>query len=144
MRRPPFLTPSLVLLSAAGLLAGCGSSSDEKAAPTVSGGERGILATVDQLQTASRAGDGKRICSDMFTHRLVASIETSAGRSCAKEVRARLFSPDEEIAVGRDIRVEGSKATATIREQNGNVSKLFMVKQTGRWRIDRVQPVQKG
>ena len=131
-------------LSACGLLAGCGGSSKQDSAPTASSGERGILATVDQLQTASRAGDGKRICTDIFTRRLVASIEATAGRKCAKEVRAKLFSPAEEISVGRDIRVAGTQATATIREQNGNLSKLFMVKQSGSWRIDRVQPEGKG
>jgi hypothetical protein len=138
------LIAGLTTCLAAALLAGCGGSSKQQSTPAVPSGQRGILATVDQLQTASRAGDGKRICSELFTPRLVASVEASAGRSCAKEVRAHVFSPNEDIAVGRDIRVTGTRATATIREQNGNLSKLFMVKQNGRWRIDRVQPQRKG
>ena len=61
---------------------------------------------------------------------LVKSVEASAKRSCAKEVRKRMFAPDAEISVGRDIKVTGDRATAVVREQNGNVSKLSLVRQS--------------
>ena len=109
-----------------------------KPAPALTGSERGILATVDALQTASRKGDGRAVCADLFTPELVKSVEATAKRSCAKEVRKRMFAPDAEISVGRDIKVTGDRGTAVVREQNGNVSKLSLVKQSSQWRIDRV------
>jgi len=118
----------------------CGGSHRQPAHPTVSGSQRGVLQTIDALQRASRAGDGQAICGDIFTARLVRSVESAAKRSCAKEVRERLFSPREQISVSRRIKVSGNAATAVIHEQNGHVSTVFMLRQDGRWRIDRVVP----
>jgi hypothetical protein len=123
--------------------AGCGGSDAaprKGQAPPVSSEQRGVLGTVDALQSASRRGDGRAICADLFTPQLVRSIENASKRSCAEEVRARVFSPRAELAVGRDIAVSGDRGTAVVRDQDDNVSKLFLVKRTGRWRIDRVQP----
>ena len=135
--------PSLAVVVAVTALAGCGSSdnappSAKTPAPVISGSQRGILATVDALQSASRKGDGRAVCVDLFTPELVKSVEATAKRSCAKEVRKRLFAPDAEIAVGRDIKVTGDQATVVVREQNGNVSKLSLIRQSAQWRIDRV------
>jgi len=49
-----------------------------------------------------------------------------------------MFSRDAAISVGRDIDVAGDRGTAVVREQNGNVSTLSMIKHNARWRIDRV------
>jgi hypothetical protein len=128
-------------------LAGCGGGekepSDQKPA-TVSGDQRSILATIDTLQTASRDGDGEAVCDDVFTRELSKSIEAAAKQSCAKEVRQRLFAPDAEISVSRDIEIAGRRGTATVQEQNGNVSELSFVKQDAQWRIDRVTPQKTG
>ena len=140
MLRPRILI-ALPLISA--LLAGCGDdepATPGQASPSVSGGQRGVLETIDALQTASRKGDGETICGDIFTAKLVRSVEAAAKRSCAEEVREQLFSPKAEISVSRDIKVNGGEATATVREQNGRVSKLFLVKHDGRWQVDRVVP----
>lgn len=140
---------SLVALAAVGLLAGCGGSPNEapsskQPAPSVSGDQRGILATVDALQTSSREGDGRTVCGNLFTRQLVKSVEASAKRSCAREVRERLFTPDAEISVGRNIEVSENRGTVVVREQNGNVSKLSLVEANARWRIDRITPQPKG
>jgi hypothetical protein len=121
-------------------LAGCGGSDDGQPTSTVQADQRGILAAVDALQTASRAGDGARICSGVFTRSLVRSIEQASERACAAEVRKNLFRPGESISVDRDITVKGGAGTAVIRELNGNVSTLHLVRQAGAWRIDRVTP----
>jgi hypothetical protein len=144
----------LVVVTAMVGLAGCGSSDNgSPAAPKASApkpvqavtvGERGILATIDALQTASRKGDGRAVCVDLFTPQLVKSVEATAKRSCAKEVRKRMFAPDAEISVGRDINVTGDRGTAVVREQNGNVSKLSLVRQSAEWRIDGVRPAKSG
>ena len=144
----------LAVMTAVVALAGCGSSdngspstpkaSAPKPVQAVTVSERGILATVDALQTASRKGDGRAVCVDLFTPQLVKSVEAVAKRSCAKEVRKRMFAPDAEISVGRDIKVTGDRGTAVVREQNGNVSKLSLVRQSAEWRIDGVRPATSG
>ena len=135
-------------------LAGCGSSdsgspstpkaSAPKPVQAITVSERGILATVDALQTASRKGDGRAVCVDLFTPQLVKSVEATAKRSCAKEVRKRMFAPDAEISVGRDIKVTGDRGTAVVREQNGNISKLSLIRHSAQWRIDGVRPAKSG
>jgi hypothetical protein len=138
-------TSALAAFAAALALVGCGGSDKRppaktKAPATVAGDERGIIGTVEALQTASREGDSQSICADIFTVQLVHSIEAAAKRTCVKEIKHTLVSPDAQISVSRDIQVTGVRATATIRERNGNLSKLFLLKQEGRWRVDRVVP----
>jgi hypothetical protein len=137
MRR---FTMALGGLLVAAALAGCGGSDNTRTTSAVGDDQRGILATVDALQTASRAGDGARVCSNVFTKSLVRSIDKASARGCATEVRENLFKPDESISVERTITVAGDTGTAVIREQTGNVSTLHLVKQAGAWRIDRVTP----
>ena len=93
------------------------------------------------LQSASRDGDGSRICDEIFTPKLAASVSHNAkSGSCATEVKAKLFSPKAQIDVENIAVPDGSNATATVKEANGNVSKVYLVKQDGQWRIRGVTP----
>ncbi len=123
-------------------LPGCGGDDGAQSStqPAVAADQRGVLETIDALQNASRRGAGGEICDDVFTSQLVQSIERASTRSCPTEVRTRLFRQDASISVQRGIEVKGNRATAVIREPNGDVSTLHMLKQAGRWRIDRVTP----
>lgn len=139
---------SLIVLALGAALTGCGGSDTSStttatAPPAASSEQRGILDTVDALQAASRKGDSRTICRTLFTRSLVRSIEKAAKGSCARAVR-KSFSPGESISVSRDVQVTGDRGSAMIREQNGNVSTLYFVKQADRWQIDRVQPQSGG
>jgi hypothetical protein len=140
-------------VAVAATIAGCGSSSKttpttaaspsaavSPSAPSVSADQRGVLRTVDALESASRRGDGKTICRELFTSALVRSIQTAAKRRCATEVKRHLFSPNAQISVQRGVQVKGKRATAVVREQNGNFSTLVLREQRGRWRINSVVP----
>jgi hypothetical protein len=129
-----------MLLLVAAALAGCGGSDDTQTTTAGSDDQRGILATIDALQTASHAGDGATVCSTVFTRSLARSIEKASKRGCAAEVEGKLFRPEGSISVSRDITVTGDTAAAVIREQSGNVSTLHLVRQGATWRIDRVTP----
>jgi hypothetical protein len=96
---------------------------------------------VSDLQAASRDGDGARICNQIFTAKLADSV-TSASKtgSCAKEVKQNLFSPKTRIVVQNVQVANPANATATVKEENGKVSKVFLVKQGGEWRIRSVRP----
>jgi hypothetical protein len=100
-----------------------------------------VRQVLTDLQTASREGDGERICDQIFTPKLsnlVTSSSTSG--SCATEVREKLFSRDAQIEVESVVVPDESNATATVVEANGNTSTVFLVKQSGRWRIRSVTP----
>jgi len=106
------------------------------------GGDKSDRDQIDQvmsdLQSASRDGDGSRICQEIFTPKLAALISRSAkSGTCATEVKAKLFAPDAKIDVEN---VDVPNATATVKEANGNLSKVYLVKQGGEWRIRRVAP----
>ena len=93
------------------------------------------------LETASREGDGERICNQIFTPKLSNSVtKSSASGSCASEVKDKLFSPETQIEVENIDVPDEANATATVKEANGNTSTVFLVKQSGRWRIRSVTP----
>ena len=94
-------------LFVAAALPGCGGSDDKPTPGAVQADQRGILATVDALQTASRTGDGTKICSSVFTTSLVRSIEKASQRACAAEVKENLFTAGKSISAGRDITLGG-------------------------------------
>jgi hypothetical protein len=140
-------TRTLAMVAAAAALAGplgaCGGSSNRPdPAPAVLDDRREILATVDALQTASRDDDARRICHELFAASLAQSIRKSSKRSCEAEVSHTLTSPDAQLSVAREIDVKGVRATGTIREQNGDTSRVSFVKDSGRWRIERITRVK--
>ena len=130
----------LAAVAAAAALAGCGGSDDDEQAPPVPSDQRAILDTIDKLQTASRQGDAGTICSDIFTDSLARSIRKASRRSCEKEVGETLTSPDAQFAVGRQIHIDGSQATATVRDQDGKTSTVYFLKTGDRWQIERIAP----
>ena len=129
---------ALAVVASVAALAGCGgdSASDQKASD-----EKAVRQVLTDLQDASRSGDGKRICTQIFTPKLADSVTKSASSgSCATEVKSKLFSPETKIAI-EDVSVpDSANASATVKEQNGNRSTVFLVKQSGRWRVRSVQP----
>jgi hypothetical protein len=100
-----------------------------------------VTQVMSDLESASREGDGARICEEIFTPKLAALIARSAeSGSCAAEVKAQLFSPDAKIDVENVEVPDDSNATATVKEANGNVSTVHLVKQGGEWHIRSVTP----
>jgi hypothetical protein len=127
----------LIAVVAAVVLVGRGSGSDDNAASD----EDAVRQVMTDLQTASRDGDGDRICNQIFTPKLSASItRSSASGSCATEVKANLFSRNATIEVETVDVQDESNATVIVKEANGNTSKVFVAKQDGRWRIRGVTP----
>jgi phage baseplate assembly protein W len=136
-----------VALTATAMIGGCGGQSDGDKTPAakteaekVTADQTAVRQVLTDLQTASRKGDGKRICNQIFTPKLADSVTTSAkSGSCAKEVKAKLFSAEARIAVQNVDVSNTANASATIKEATGNTSTVFLVKQSGRWRIRSVQ-----
>ena len=128
---------AVVAVIATGSLAGCGLGGDDEG-----GSDRDAVEQVmSDLESASREGDGERICNQIFTPKLSNSVTRAAtSGSCADEVKDKLFSPETKIEVENIDVPDEANATATVKESNGNTSTVFLVKQSGRWRIRSVAP----
>jgi hypothetical protein len=134
--RRTFAVVAVAVLVAVGGCGGGNASGDQKATD-----EKDVARVMSDLQTASRAGDGQRVCGQIFTPKLADSVTKAAkSGSCATEVKKKLFSPNAKITVENVDVQNPANATATIKEANGNTSSVFLVKQSGRWRIRSVQP----
>ena len=142
--RPRLVATLAVGVVAAAAVGACGGDDDEGDGTRVPAGQRAILSTVEQLQAASRRGDAGRICEDIFTKALANSIRRASDHSCAAEVRQTLVSPDARLSVARGMRIKGSRATATVREQDGQTSRVFFVQDGDAWRIERITRVGSG
>lgn len=120
-------------------MGGCGGSGDTQQNPEAD--RAAVNNVLRQLQEASTAGNGQQICTQIFTPKLADSITRSAeSGSCAEEVNSNLFSPQTRLTVQNVTVTDQANATATVQEANGNTSTVFLVKQSGRWRIRSVQP----
>ena len=127
----------MIAVVVAVVLVGRGSGSDENAASD----QDAVRQVMTDLQTASRNGDGERICNQIFTPKLSNSVtRSSASGSCAAEVKSKLFSPQTQIEVETVAVTDESNATVIVKEANGNTSTVFLVKQSGLWRIRSVTP----
>jgi hypothetical protein len=127
----------VVAVVAAALLVGRGLGGDDSS----SSDQDAVRQVMTNLQTASREGDGQRICNQIFTPKLSNSVtRSSASGSCAAEVKSKLFSPQTQIEVETVAVTDESNATVIVKEANGNTSTVFLVKQSGRWRIRSVTP----
>jgi hypothetical protein len=137
---------AVAAVAVAAAMAGCGggASSDQKtttsAAPVPKAENAAVAQVLADLQSASRAGQGRRICTQIFTPKLANSVTAAAASgSCAKEVKKKLFSRKAQIVVQNLTVPNAANATATVKEANGNVSTVFLVKQSGLWRIRSIQ-----
>ena len=127
----------LIAVVVAAVLVGRSLGSDDSAASD----QDAVKQVMTDLQTASRDGDGERICNQIFTPKLSNAItKSSASGSCATEVKDKLFSPSTTIEVENVNVTDESNATVTVKEANGNTSTVFLVKQSGLWRIRSVTP----
>jgi len=129
-----------VPLMAAVAIVGCGDSNDGGSGGNASADEQAVRKVMADLQTASREGDGKQICTEIFTVKLAGSVKkASKSKSCAKEVKTKVFSPKAKINVKKVTVGNSGNARATITEANGNTSNVFLVKQGGKWRVRAVR-----
>jgi ketosteroid isomerase-like protein len=127
----------LIAVVVAVVLVGRGSGSNDSA----SSDQDAVRQVMTDLQAASRGGDGERICNQIFTPKLSNAItRSSASGSCAAEVKANLFSRKTTLDIENVDVPDESNATVTVKEANGNTSTVFLVKQSGRWRIRSVTP----
>jgi hypothetical protein len=136
MRSRTFTAAALV---AAVALTGCGGGKKEGAnAKNFKGDQKDVAQLVDDLQAAARAGDTGKICQDLFTRQLASAVGTRGHTTCQAQVKKQLALKNETITITQ-LAVQTPSALATVQEQNGKVSRLTFLKQSGKWHVNGIQ-----
>lgn len=117
----------------AAILAGCGSQATESA-KRFQGEQRDVAQVVEDFQQASRDGDAKKVCDDLFSPR-------TKPQDCEKEVKTgldQLGSKKVSLDV-RSVAIKGDTATARVAVKEGtsgdSTATYPLAKEDGGWRI---------
>ena len=134
-RRP--VAAVLVTLAAAG----CGGGDDSKPKP-ISGAPKQVADTVAALERATADRDFERVCTELFTSRVVEQM--GGARECPRVLRRSAAGVEEPRIQVRSIRVRGDQAavvvTTTARGQAPANDTLQLVKEDGRFKIASLGP----
>ncbi len=116
-------------------LAGCNSGSEDDAKPAA-GATREVTEAVVALQTATEAGDFKRICDELFSR---AAKKRAGGGDCAQLVRSTAGDVRRPKITPLSIRVRGDRADVrvrtTARGQSPIEDTIQLVRERDAWRI---------
>jgi hypothetical protein len=117
-------------------MAGCSLGGDEAPEP-VKGAPKDVSRVVAELDAATRKGQYRRICDDLFTS---AARRRAGGRDCASLLRStsrELRDPSIELV---SIRVTARQAVARVRTratgQAPIVDQLVLRRERGQYRIE--------
>jgi hypothetical protein len=123
-----------LLLAAAGLATGCGSSGSNSSSD-FSGVKKDVANTIEDLESAGRKSDQARICRDLLTSTLIDTIR-SGGQSCDSAISDALDDADTFDLTVKSVTVSGSTATAVVDSKKKSTNDTFkLAKEGGRWKI---------
>jgi len=118
-------------------LAGCSLGGGDDEPQPVKGAPRDVARVVTELDAATRRGDYRRICNDLFT---ASAKRRAGGKDCASLLRStarELRNPTIELI---SIRVTPRQAVARVRTratgQAPIVDQLVLRRQGGGYRIE--------
>jgi hypothetical protein len=124
-------TVPAVLLAAFGL-AGCGAAQDTSA-DRFSGEEKRVAQVVDDLQAAAEKGDAAEICSRLLARAFVDRL-AAGGSNCTAELDKALDDADNDELTVRGVEVDGTAATAVVRDAEGAVRSIDFAREGSGWR----------
>ena len=134
---------ALTALAVAAALGACGSGGASESAKKFQGEKQDVAKVIEDLESASREGDIKRICKEILAQRVVAQAEQN-GRKCEaggpdlrREVSRYGGKGSYDIEVER-VTVTGKDARAQVRYSGGGRSRndtLLLLKEDGGWRV---------
>jgi hypothetical protein len=122
-------------------LSGCSLGGHEETRPAA-GAPRAVAAAIQELDSATRARDYRRICDELFT---AAARRRAGGADCERLLRSAaqgVRRPRIQIVA---IRIEGDRATVRVRSRAANqrplVDEVELVRaERGRYRIAALAP----
>ncbi len=121
------VTAGIIVVSCAGVLAGCGSSSSDQ-----------VKAKVNQFVTAAANRQYATICTQVLAPALVTRLQ-EAGVSCTQAMQIAFGSvQNPTISIGR-VTVSGNRASvltlSSAKGQNASLDAIDLVKTAKGWRL---------
>jgi hypothetical protein len=131
-----------VLLCASALtLSACGTS-DKDSATNFKGDQKAVAQTVEDLQSASRKGDEKKICTDLLAPALITKIKAAHKDGCEPALKDALRDVDSYELQVKKVAISGTNATATVTSDIGKdddrTDALTLVKVGNAWKISEL------
>jgi hypothetical protein len=124
-----------LLLAAAGLATGCGASTSNSASK-FSGVKKDVATTVDDLSSAAKKSDEAKICTDLLTPALIATLRASNASSCNTAVNDAIKDAETFDMTVKTVNVSGNNATAVVDSKNKSANDTFALEKVGgRWKI---------
>ena len=128
------LALALCVLSLA--LAACGAAPRDST-KGFTGPERSVAATVEDLESAARKNETARVCTKLFSARLLASLKTK-GTNCEAALEDAFRDADSLDLTVDDITIRGAIASAKVTSGTGSKKRtdtLELEKAGATWRI---------
>ena len=130
------MRPVLVLCALAVALTACGAAPRDSA-KEFKGAERGVAATVEDLEAAARDNDPDAVCSKLLAERLLATLRQQ-GTRCSTAVKQAFQDADSFDLTVDDVSIRGNRASAKVISGTGSKEKtdtLQLEKAGAGWRI---------
>jgi Putative lumazine-binding len=124
-----------LVLAAAGLATGCGSTGSNSSSDFTSA-KQPVAQAVEDLESAARKSDEATICTDLLASDLIKTIR-STGQSCPQAISDALDDADTFDLTVKSVTVSGNSATAVVqsKEKTPADDTFKLVKEGGRWKI---------
>jgi hypothetical protein len=113
---------------------GC-TTSAQNTSGDFKGTEKDVADAVEELQTAAQDDEPERVCRDLLSTRL----SRQTGNRCERVIATAFDDADTFDLKVKSIRVTGDRARVRITtgRDNDQDELLEMVRDRGRWRVDR-------
>jgi hypothetical protein len=116
------------------VVAGCGGGQQDSDLDRFRGADRAVAQKVEDLQEAGERRRPEEICTDILAKALVSQLE-AAGVDCAQEMTKAIEDADEFELDVREVEVDGSTATVTVRRgDDGPTETMEFTQEGGQWR----------
>jgi hypothetical protein len=116
------------------VLAGCGAQTQPSSVDRFQGDERAVAEKIEALQEAGERRRPGEICTDILARSLVAQLE-AAGADCEQEMTKAIEDADDYDLDVREVKIDGSTATATVRRgDDGPTETMEFQQEGGQWR----------
>jgi hypothetical protein len=124
-----------LVLAAAGLATGCGSTGSNSST-TFTSAKKPVAQTVEDLESAARKSDETTICNNLLATSLIATIRSS-GQSCTQSISHALDDSDTFDLTVKSVTVTGNTATAVVESKRKKPAQdtFKLVKEGGRRKI---------
>jgi hypothetical protein len=127
MKRLLAVLPLLVLV-------GCGTTQPSSTDRFSDADQQAVAQKVEDLQEAGTRGRPEDICNEILARSLVQQLE-AAGANCTQEMEKAIEDAEEFELDVREVEVDGSTATATVRRgEDGPTETMEFTREGGQWR----------